>query len=195
MIWVRAGLSSSIDKVFRVPSEQIASSFKVPAAGRLALPRTEPRPFCIPPPPLAITHGALSGNTTSPAARGDVVENLDEFGLPVASSPIDGSPRFICAFVDNTRGVGGDVEAQIWFVRSKYSGPDGRIGVFESACVGLKEGEVVLDLAFYSAGKLAVLLADEVGHIHEGAVGGGTAEEEEGVHSSLLMLSYVDNLN
>ena len=192
MVWVRAGLSSSIEKVFRVPSEQIASSFKIPSAGRLALPRTEPRPFCIPPPPLAITHGASSGNTTSPTARGDVVEDLDEFGLPVANCPTNGSTRFICAFVDNTRGVGGDVEAQIWFVRSKYGGPEGQIGVFESACVGLKEGEVVLDLAFYSAGKLAVLLADEVGPVREGAVGCGIAGEEEGVRSSLLMLSYVD---
>ena len=63
--------------------------------------------------------------------------------------------------------------------------------MFESACVGLKEGEVVLDLAFYSTGKLAVLLADEVGRINEGAVGGGTPEEGEGVRSSLLMISYV----
>jgi hypothetical protein len=139
-----------------------------------------------------MSHGYSSGNATSSAVRGDGVEGLDEFGLPVVSSPADGSTRFMCAFVDNTRGVGGDVEAQIWVVRSNYSGPDGRVGVFESACVGLKEGEVVLDLAFYSAGKLAVLLADEVGHVSEGAVGCGIADEEEGVRSSLLMLSYVD---
>lgn len=187
-----AGLASSIEKVFHGPSERIASSFEIPSAGRLALPRTEPRPFCIPPPPLAMSHGYSSGNATSSAVRGDGVEGLDEFGLPVVSSPADGSTRFMCAFVDNTRGVGGDVEAQIWVVRSNYSGPDGRVGVFESACVGLKEGEVVLDLAFYSAGKLAVLLADEVGHVSEGAVGCGIADEEEGVRSSLLMLSYVD---
>ena len=186
-----AGLASSIEKVFHGPSERIASSFDIPSAGRLALPRTEPRPFCIPPPPLAISNGCSAGNATSSAVRGDRAEALDEFGLPVVSSPADGSTRFICAFVDNTRGVGGDVEAQIWVVRSNYGGSDGREGVFESACIGLKEGEVVLDLAFYSEGKLAVLLADEVGHIHEGAVGCGTADEEEGVRSSLLMLSYV----
>lgn len=188
---VHAGLASSIEKVFHGPSERIASSFEIPLTGRIALPRTEPRPFGIPPPPLAISHGYAPGNATSSPARGEGIAGLDEFGLPVASSPADGSTRFICAFVDNTRGVGGDVEAQIWVVRSKYGGPDGRVGVFESACVGLKEGEVVLDLAFYSTGKLAVLLADEVGRINEGAVGGGTPEEEEGVRSSLLMISYV----
>jgi len=139
-----------------------------------------------------MSNGYSFGNAISSAVRGDRVEALDEFGLPVVSSPADGSTRFICAFVDNTRGVGGEVEAQIWVVRSNYGGPDGQEGVFESACVGLKEGEVVLDLAFYSAGKLAVLLADEVGHINEGAVGCGTVDEEEGVRSSLLMLSYVD---
>lgn len=185
---VHAGLASSIERVFHGPSERIASSFEIPLTGRIALPRTESRPFGIPPPPLAISHGCAPGNATSSPTRG---EGLDEFGLPVVNSPADGSTRFICAFVDNTRGVGGDVEAQIWVVRSKYGGPDGRVGVFESACVGLNEGEVVLDLAFYSSGKLAVLLADEVGRINEGAVGGGTPEDEEGVRSSLLMISYV----
>lgn len=190
---ISAGLSSSINKVFHEPSERIASSFKITSGGRLALPRTEPRPFCIPPPPLAITHDPPSGNDTFTAARGDSVESLDEFGLAVATPPADGSTRFVCAFVDNTRAVSGDVEAQIWVVRSKYGRPgDDGVGGFESACIGLKEGEVVLDLAFYSAGKLAVLLADEAGRITDGVIGCGTPEEEEGVQSSLIMLSYVD---
>jgi hypothetical protein len=52
-----AGLSASIDRVFKGPSDRISASFEIPSAGRLALPRTEPRPFLIPPPPMAITHG------------------------------------------------------------------------------------------------------------------------------------------
>jgi hypothetical protein len=113
---------------------------------------------------------------------------LDEFGLAVATAPAEGSTRFICAFVDNTKGVSGDIEAQIWIVRSNYNASGS--GTFEASCVGLSEGELVLDLAFYSNGKLAVLLGDEVGQLNEGAVGGGTPDEEEGVRSSLIMLSY-----
>ena len=69
------GQAAATEQVFEAPAEAISASFETPESGRLPLPRTAPRPFALPPPPLVMTQ---------PNAKAG-----------------DGQ-RFLCAFVDNT---------------------------------------------------------------------------------------------
>ena len=71
----RLGQAAATEQVFEAPAEAISASFETPESGRLPLPRTAPRPFALPPPPLVMTQ---------PNAKAG-----------------DGQ-RFLCAFVDNT---------------------------------------------------------------------------------------------